>query len=493
MKNMSELTGRWHRAALRLGCLPRNRIAALLLLGLCIRVVGLFGLGDADVEHFKAWTTLTLRNGLERAYSVPDAELLARARERNVSLTESFNSQRTWVTIEPLAFSQRDYMVVYPPGSVYPLYAMGLAYRLVSPELRNTRLFNAFLALPMLLASIGVTWLIYVFFRAQDRVLATASALLYWLNPIVMVDSTIQGYNNPLVALLNMAALVCLYRRKYFWAVCATVIGVLTKPQAVLLVPIVAIVCLRETPVRRWVLYAASAVAAGALFLFPFVRSGYTLSALLGSTFALRSLDQWSTPVLSPRTWNLWWPLHVATYNLFGTKMVQLPEFQGRFGINVKLVASIAMILICGAALVQLWRHLERQRIYIFLCMILLGSAYTMVQVNVQFNQFFVFIPMLWTVALLTPRLFSVALALSAPWLVQLLTYGGLGRDACCVSALFERFGINSVFTATTLLVALLNVVLWLGFIRLYFNGALAEGTGPDYSQGEEGESRFRK
>ncbi|MBI4456227.1 MAG: hypothetical protein HY644_10045 [Acidobacteria bacterium] len=469
--------------ALSIGKLQQKHLALLFSIGLAIRIAGMFGLGDGDMEHFKAWTTLIHTYGLERTYSAPDRELIARARERNVSLVESFNSLRTWVTIEPLAFSERNYMVIYPPGSVYPLYLSGLAYKRISPEMRNSRLFNAFINFPMLLLSLGVTWLMFLFIRHNHHGLAVATAMMYWLNPIVLLDSTIQGYNNPIIALINLGALVSLYRSRYLLAVCLTTLGVLVKPQAMILLPIVAIVCLRETKARTWPVYALAGAVTALVFLSPFVLNGYTLSSLLGTTFAARSLDQWTLPVLSARCWNLWWPTHVAIYSLFGVKAVQLSEFTARFGANPRVLGSVAMVLVCAASLVQLYRQLPQRRIYIFLCMIMMGYAYTMVQVNVQFNQFFVFIPALLMIALANQRLFTTSVVIMIPWLAQLVVYGGLGRDFCCPSTVFGRLGLSHVFTGVTLLIALLNVFFWLQFGWRYFRGWFTT-TGPLHAFG---------
>ncbi len=458
---------RLYLRVLSVGNFSRKRLLLLFSIGLVVRMVGMFGLGDGDMEHFKAWTTLTHTYGVERMYSASDAELIARARERHQSTEDSFNSLRTRVTIQPLDFDRTEYMVAYPPGSVYLLHLSGMAYKVISPEMHNSRLFNAFINFPMLIVSIAITWLIFVFIRRENPKLAVAAALFYWLNPIVLMDSTIQGYNNPLIALVNLLVLICLYRRSYLAAVCLTSLGLLIKPQAILLIPIVAIVCLRETKVRKWPVYLVSGVAVALVFLLPFLMSGYLISSLFGATFALRSLEQ----VLSPRSWNLWWPLHVVTYNLFGVEMVRLPNFTERFGVDPKIIGSVAMILVCGASLVQLYRKLAEQRLYIFFCMVMFGYAYTMVQVNVQYNQFFVFIPMLLLIALVNQRLFAMTIVLSIPWLIQLFTYGGLGRDFCCPSLVFGWLGLSKVFTGATLLVALVNALLWLLFSWYYFSG----------------------
>ncbi|MBI2820741.1 MAG: hypothetical protein HYX74_00825 [Acidobacteria bacterium] len=189
----------------------------------------------------------------------------------------------------------------------------------------------------------------------------------------------------------------------------------------------------------------------------------------MGATFAIRGLDEWTVPVLSARCWNLWWPVHVATYQLFGVETVRLPEFSQKFGVNPKIIAAILLLGICGASLVFMLKRLETDRIYLFLTLAIFGYAYTMVQVNVQYNQFFVFLPPLILVSLLNSRLFSASVKVTWPWFLQLLAYGGLGRDFCCGAHIFSYFGLNKAYTAGTLLVAAANAWIWLGFCRQYF------------------------
>ena len=252
-EQLESLVKRAYDSALSVGNISKKGLVLLLAFGFIIRFVGLFGLGDADMEHFKSWVVLTQSYGIPMMYSVSDSALFAYAQQQHLSLVDSFNALRTWVDFVPLAgYSRTKYMVMYPPVSVYILNISGIAYELISPALQNSRLFNAFVSFPMLLVSIGISWMIFAFLKQENRTLAVASALLFWLNPIVLLDSTIQGYNNPIVILILLLGLICLYRRKYFLAVCLAALGFWVKPQGILLVPLVGIVCLRETRPRMW-------------------------------------------------------------------------------------------------------------------------------------------------------------------------------------------------------------------------------------------------
>src|SRR3990172_3004181 len=127
------LTSGIYRRILSIGNLSRKSLVVLFSAGLIIRIVGLFSLGNPDMEHFKAWAILTQLNGLERMYSISDAELYAKTSEDG-SIIESFNSNRTKVQFVPLAgYSRTEYMVMYPPVSVYFLHLSSTAYRLISP------------------------------------------------------------------------------------------------------------------------------------------------------------------------------------------------------------------------------------------------------------------------------------------------------------------------------------------------------------------------
>lgn len=450
----------------------RRLLIVLFLIGLLVRVVGLFGLGDADMEHFKAWAMITRSHGLPAMYSVSDAELLADSQRRQVSIVDSFNTLRTRVRFAPLAgYWRSEYMVMYPPGSVYLLHLSGMAYSLISPDMENGRLFNVFISLPMLLASLVNSWVIYVFLKRENPTLAVATTLVYWLNPIVLLDSTIQGYNNPIIVLLFLLALMCLYRRYYLLAVCVAVLSVWVKPQGTLLVLLTGVVCLKETKPRMWLLYLLAGIGTSLVVLWPFVIPGYAASALLGATATVRSLGEWSVEVLSARAWNVWWPIQLVVRYLWGADPTKLAEFKSRFGVDARLLGSVIMLLVSGLSLAKMFMELPVRRIYVFLCAVMLAYAYTMVQVNVQYNQFFMLIPILLLVSLANRRLFAMTVVVSTPWALQLLAYGGLGRDVCCIPGLFTRFGLGFAFIGIALLISLINVAIWVSFSWQYFSG----------------------
>ncbi|MBI3939903.1 MAG: hypothetical protein HY315_03640 [Acidobacteria bacterium] len=489
----------WYRRVLSAGTASKGLLTLLFATGLIIRAVGLFGLGDADMEDFKSWAVLTQSRGLQRMYSAPDAALLDHARRHGTSIGDSFNALRTSVHFIPLEPPGQEaprggtvpygyYMVMYPPVSVYMLHWSGTAYRFISGTMENSRLFNVFISFPMLLASIFITWVIFFFFRTWDHRLAVAAAVFYWLNPIVLLDSTILGYDNPLYVLFTLPALMLLYRRRYLPAVLMTALALWVKPQGILLLPITAAVCLKETKARMWPVYLAAILLVSLVILWPFVVSGAILSALLGTTIALRDLGVWAVEVLSARNWNLWWIIKVLTYRIFGEEAILPSNFATRFGADPKVIGSALMIFVWLLSLAQLFKKLPVERVYIFLSMIMMGYAYTMVQINVQFNQFFVFIPPLLLIALLSRRLFAMTFLVSLPWFIQFLAYGGLGRDFCCLPDLFRQFGATKLFTGASLLIAVLNIVLWLLFCWQYFAGQLIAqhvDHRPGNSQGE--------
>ena len=404
----------------------------------------------------------------------------ADAREHRRPIVSSFKRLRTKIHFSPLDGYWRDeYMVMYPPGSVYLLYVSGLAYRLVSPEMANTRLFNVFIGAPMVLAAGLVAWFVYRFVRREhDEATARATALVYWLSPVTLLDSTFQGYNNPIFALLSVAALTSAYRGLGAVAVVLTTLAIWTKPQGLLLALVIAVVLVRDGSWQKWPGYVAMGIAVSGAILLPFLVTGYALSSVLGATAALRSLGEWSIEVLSARSWNLWWPVQFVVGQVAGLEAIQLPGFQARFHLDARRIGSALMLIVWVVSLWKLWVELPRRRVYVFLCFVMMGLAYSMVQVNVQYNQFMVFMPVLGLVSLTDRRLFAAWAVFSIVGALQLVSYGGFGRDLCCVPEALARAGLKQVFTMGTLVEAAINVGLSGWMFREYLTSGFGAPRG---------------
>jgi hypothetical protein len=157
------------------------------------------------------------------------------------------------------------------------------------------------LKLPGILADALIGLALFVSGSSRSGALGFAAAAAYSLNPAVVYNTGFWGQADGVWIALLCASLALLVRERPAPAACALTLAVLTKPQALAFVPLVALLLAR----RGGRALAGPALAAAAIFLLvflPFLLHGTfveTLAAILRSTFG-------GEPYLSCGAANLW-------------------------------------------------------------------------------------------------------------------------------------------------------------------------------------------
>ncbi len=206
----------------------------------------------------------------------------------------------------------------YFPGYLYVLWFLGKLKAFLSIPL--LLLYK----LPAILADLATGFLIYKIAKeyVQERASLFAVAA-YVFNPAVIANSTFWGQVDSLTALLSLLAVYLLGKRK-LWSAAFLSLGILVKPQAAFLVPIV----LLWMWVKRWnIKEIASYIAlSGAIFLLAFIPfySGGNFFAFVVNRITT-SLGQY--PFTSVNAFNLWglfgfWEKDTITTSVVGFLLV---------------------------------------------------------------------------------------------------------------------------------------------------------------------------
>lgn len=148
----------------------------------------------------------------------------------------------------------------YPPLNIYFFAAIGavegaagLAGRIAAPFDFTEAVF---LKLPQNLADLGVAVLLFVWLRPRGPRTALAGASVYAFNPAALFNPAVWGQWDALYTLFMVGSLVALLSGKTFrfarffgnaeLSALLLALAILTKPQGVLALPVVAYVILRE-------------------------------------------------------------------------------------------------------------------------------------------------------------------------------------------------------------------------------------------------------
>jgi len=200
--------------------------------------------------------------------------------------------------------------VDYPPVALYELGAAGRIYRWFDAEFKDRRVLTASVKLPGFVFGIALTMLLWWTVRTLtgDRSRADWVALAYWANPAIILNAEVLGYLDPLMMLPAMASLVLLHLRVPGWAGATLAIAMLTKPQAMLVAPILALGAWQVGGMQALVATTAGGIVTAALILLPYALVGALPNVWLafGSFYARRD-------ILSGNAANIWW---IANYML---------------------------------------------------------------------------------------------------------------------------------------------------------------------------------
>ncbi|HSC29182.1 MAG TPA: hypothetical protein VLD67_18035 [Vicinamibacterales bacterium] len=200
--------------------MTHRRFTAALVAGLLLRVATLALPGHEDVTTWKIWSYAASRD-VTAMYGVggdPPTRGIV-----------TWGEHRTTVDYPPL-FLYEYALVGHLFGALFPDYPDGLALLIA-------------VKLPVLLASAGLTWLLFWSVRrvsGKDNP-ARWAALAYWLNPATIFGGEMLGYVDPLFMLPAVAALVLAFLGRPAWAGVLAGVALATKPQGILVGPALAV------------------------------------------------------------------------------------------------------------------------------------------------------------------------------------------------------------------------------------------------------------
>lgn len=161
----------------------------------------------------------------------------------------------------------------YPPGYLYALWLVGLAYRLFDSGMSGP-LYAAAIKIPPILADVGLGWLFYRWLlpRHGER-RAMLGAALWLFNPAVWINSAIWGQADSVFAFWLCAALRLLPARGAKGLVAGSfclALALLTKLQGLLLLPLIAVWAWRAHGTGRALRFAAAVAGWGVALALPF-------------------------------------------------------------------------------------------------------------------------------------------------------------------------------------------------------------------------------
>lgn len=261
--------------------MSRPLLTALLAAGLLVRVAVLPLRGTTDVTYWKTWTANAARD-LGGVYGVgPSAPVP-----------------------NMLSWEQQQKSITYPPLAVEELAVVGKVYRAWNPQFTDGRTFDAAVKVPGLLAELAFTaTLLTAGARRFGSTVARRAAIAFWLNPVVIVHGPLLGYLDAQAALPATLSAVTAFGGSGWLAGMWLGLALATKPQAVLVAPVIVgvVACCGGARGRSLAWMILGAGLAAVVTMWPFISRGAVRNVMLGVATAA------THDALSAYAANVWW------------------------------------------------------------------------------------------------------------------------------------------------------------------------------------------
>jgi hypothetical protein len=391
---------------------------AALLVGLVVHLAALWLPGTHDVGVWKAWAYAASTQGPTQVYGVGGSPT-----ERRL-----------------IDFDGEQVTVDYPPLMLYELAVVGRAYRAIYGRgFPNTAALTATIKAAIVLAEIGLAALIFAAVRRTAGVdVARWATLAYWLNPACLLGGSVLGYLEPLFVLPATGALVAAVAGWPLLAGALAATAVLTKAQAVFLLPAVGLAVwnagARHGRVRR----LASAVSGGATATFVIVVPIVAAGAWPNMVLALSRLA--THDMLSANACNLWWLVGyvvraMASMHDLGawtawtrpTGILGISRFMEIGYPNPRIIGAILTLLAMGWAI---WTARRARDLWLIAALgALLVQSYAVLSAQVHENHLFAAVPLLAIAAAGRRAFVPVLVAVSTIFALNLNIFYGISED----------------------------------------------------------------
>jgi len=328
--------------------------------------------------------------------------------------------------------------VDYPPLSLFELAAVGRAYRIVHSDLVDTPALGMAIKTPLILFEIGFLLLACCVVQgAAGRAAAQWTVLAYWLNPAPLVDASMLAYLDPLFVLPLTASLLAGIGGWPFVAGALFAIAVMTKAQAVVVLPAVALALWNGGTARgrnrRLALGVLGGVLSSALIVWPVVAAGAGPNMVV----ALQSLTRHD--MLSANACNLWW---IVGYVLRALYSMGNMGVWGAFTAPTKILAIsrtvelgypnprvLGAVLTSSAMCWGLWiARRARDPFLIAAVAAFLVHAYATLSAQVHENHLFAAVPFLVIAGAGRPRFRPLMWTVSAIFALNLNMFYGISE-----------------------------------------------------------------
>jgi Gpi18-like mannosyltransferase len=281
----------------------------LIIIGLLIRLPGAFLYGTQDTEYWKGWADYAVNHSISDIYGESDQNII-KMWEKGYSLSEILHrTQRIIPFPKVYSYSVTGYPLCQPPLFLYSIYPGAWVYHILLSQTENGRLCNFFTNLQPILFSFLTALIILLFVsREYDALTGRYAFLIFWLNPLIILNTPYQGYQDSFCSFLVMIAVIAAFYKKPFVSYIIISLSMLVKPWGIFVAPALLWVLMREHSFGKNCRAIMAAGFVSICICLPFIATGHIMSMFYNIIFSLGQ----HTLKLSLQACNLWWPVQYS-------------------------------------------------------------------------------------------------------------------------------------------------------------------------------------
>jgi hypothetical protein len=441
----------------------------ILVFSIIIRGVTSFLYGTQDVEWWKAWYKSIDEKGITNIYGEDDITNIFLLKN-GLTIKEVREKTQNHIKFIPQDYERNDYVVTQPPVYLYHLYISGAVYKYIDPLLSNNRVYNSILNLIPIIYTLLTSLVLYRFLlTTKHSAIAAHTSLLFLINPLILLNSPIQGFWDPILGFYVILSLIALYRSNLNLSVLWFVVAVLVKPTAIIILPVFVFSIIRDFKFYKLLIALIFSICVLGILCFPYILNGRVLSMVIGIHSILESSNDISRQAL-----NFWWPVQYLSNYYFsalndfwdfakGSNFVWYQDFpiSKIKVIDLRIISTVLYLSFTLINLINFSKTVKSERLNILYFCFLQCYIYFMLRIGVQNNHYYIMVILYSIFAFMSRELLFNFLIIISLFLFQDFLFYGFGRDFSYMIPVINYFNLPLI----TIVIAIINFLFFLKLV----------------------------
>lgn len=366
--------------------------------------------------------------------------------------------------------------LVYPPIYIYALEFNAWLHDMLFENLEPGKYSYNFVhkTIP-LLSSLIVALGLFLYLRRTKYKFAYFAMLAYLFNLAVIYNVAYWGQIDSVAGLFMFFSVLFLLNKKYLLSTIVITLGIFTKIQSIILVPIILVVLLKQAKIRDLIKITIVNTLVVLTILWQFLIIGSLKKALIAMT---RSYGWFS--FVTVNAYNLWY-LFFPQKDWYG----EMPDTAIYFGVSLRTIGRLMFLVYVLLVMYQLYKKTDEEQIVLAASSV--AFAFFILPTQIHERYLFFFFPLFAIIALKKVRYAVIYTSLAIVHLLNLMMVSHFSGPIDSIfypiqiflDGLVEQFS----FTKVAWVIAFIHVILFVYFSHIGIFRGISKNVQQDLSR----------